>query len=300
MPTDLAEMFMSFPESPFRVPAGGEGDPKQSNFDLSNLSTDSKGSESSGIKRDDAEAATAKNLKALSALQEVFYADGRRALLVVLQAIDAGGKDSTIRHIFGHLNPQGVQVWSFKVPTDLERSHDFMWRYHAKAPPRGMVGIFNRSHYESVLVERIKGIVSPTALQRRYGQINAWESTLVSEGTTILKFFLHLSPDEQAKRFRDRLTRQEKWWKFSAADLEERKRWPEYMEAFRDALAACSTPWAPWYAIPADQKWYRNHLISGIVRQTLEAMELEYPKPEKDMAAKVDGFLKALEKPITD
>ena len=283
----------TFPDSPFRVPHG-TGDPLASGFDLAALPTDAAGAD---VDKKEAKKRITANLKELTDLQERLYAGQARAVLVVLQAIDAGGKDSTIRRVLGHLNPQGVRVWSFKQPSALEASHDYLWRYHAKAPARGMIGVFNRSHYESVLVERVKDLTPEATWRRRYAQINAFEATLASEGTTVLKFFLHLSRDEQADRFRDRLTEPEKWWKFSESDLEERSRWPAYTAAFRDALAACSTPHAPWYAIPADQKWYRDLLISTVLRDALRSLDLEFPAPAPDMGERVEKFLAALDDP---
>ena len=293
--SDASGLFTDFPSSAYRVPFSADGDPRHSDFDLAGLPTDASRAE---FDKKEAKDRLDEQHERMEALQEKLYADGSKSLLIVLQAIDAGGKDSTIRRVLGTLNPQGVRVWSFKVPTDLELDHDFLWRYHEKAPRRGMIGVFNRSHYESVLVERVKDLVKEPVWRRRYGQINAWEQMLASEGTAILKFFLHLSPDEQAERFRDRLTREDKWWKFSSHDLVERRAWRQYDAAFRDALAACSTPWAPWYAIPADQKWYRDVEIARIVNETLSAMDLHYPQPDADMAEKVDDFLKALEEPI--
>jgi PPK2 family polyphosphate:nucleotide phosphotransferase len=288
--------FTQYPDSPFRVPFGG-GDPRLSDFDLARLPTDAGEAD---VKKSEAKKETKAILDEVQSLQEALYAEGRRSLLVVLQAIDAGGKDSTIRRVFGHLNPQGVRVWSFKQPSALERSHDFLWRHHDKAPAAGMIGVFNRSHYEAVLVERVKEIVPEAVWRRRYDQINAFERLLASEGTAVVKFFLHLSPDEQADRFRDRLVQPEKWWKFSEHDLTERRRWHDYSAAFRDALAACSTAHAPWYAIPADQKWYRDLLIAGIVRDSLKAMDLAYPEPAADMKRQVDDFLAALDEPLPE
>ena len=254
--------------------------------------TDSTGSDAD---KKDSKKQFKKNVDALDTLQEALYAGADRAVLVVLQAIDAGGKDSTIRHVFGPLNPQGVNVSSFKVPNATEAAHDYLWRYHLKTPERGYIRIFNRSHYESVLVERVKDLTPEKVWRKRYEQINQWEAILASEGTLVVKFFLHLSQKEQAERFRDRLTRPDKWWKFNPADLEERKRWYDYMGAFEDALTNCSTPHAPWYAIPADQKWYRNLMISDILRRSLEALDLKYPEPAPGMAGQIDEFLAALE-----
>ncbi len=249
----------------------------------------------SGIDKQTARDRTAAHLKRLVELQEILFAESKHAVLIVLQAIDAGGKDSTIRNVFGCINPQGISVANFKVPTPLELSHDYLWRYHQQCPPRGHIRIFNRSHYESVLVERARGIVPEEVWRRRYEQINHFEQTLASEGTRILKFFLHLSKAEQAERFRDRLKRPDKWWKFSENDLAERRRWDSYQAAFEDALNHCSTPWAPWYAIPADQKWYRNLQVAEIVRKALESLDLEYPQPEDRLKERIDEFLEALD-----
>ncbi len=277
----------------FRVPqAKVPGDASASSFKLDKLPT---GAKLLDVDKDDAKDATDVHVAALQELQDAFYADGSRSMLIVLQAIDAGGKDSTVRRCFGGLNPQGVRVWSFKQPTELEKRHDFLWRHHDKCPANGMTAIHNRSHYEAVLVERVKQIVPEATWRRRYGQINAFEQLLASEGAVVLKFFLHLSKDEQAKRFRDRLERDEKWWKFSEADLDERDRWDEYQEAFRDALAATSTAAAPWYAIPADNKWLRDYLITGITLGAMRSTKPTYPQAADGMASQVEGFLKRLE-----
>ena len=218
-----------------------------------------------------------KHLKKLYEQQEVLYAGQKHAVLIVLQALDAGGKDSTIKHIFGGMNPQGCSVTSFKVPTELEQRHDFLWRHHAAMPPKGMFGIHNRSHYESVLVERVHGLVDKDVWERRYDQINEFEQMLASEGTTILKFFLHIGKDEQKERFEDRLERADKHWKFNPSDLAERKRWEDYQEAFEEALEETSTECAPWYVIPADKKWVRNWAVSDVVLKTVQGLDLEYP-----------------------
>ena len=261
-------------------------------FDLASSLTNARHLD---LDKEETKKLTAKHVDRLDALQEALYAEAEHAVVVVLQAIDAGGKDSTIRSVFGNLNPQGVQVWSFRVPTPVERSHDHLWRYHAKCPPRGIIGIFNRSHYEAVLVERVKHIAPEPVWRRRYEQINAWERTLAEEGTTILKFFLHLSKAEQAQRFRERLVQSDKWWKFNEGDLEERRHWDDYQRAFADALTHCSTPWAPWYAVPADQKWYRNLVIAEIVRKTIEGLDPQYPQPAPGLTEKIDQFLSALD-----
>lgn len=231
-----------------------------------------------------AEEAAAKNLKKMDRMQDLLYAEAKQSLLVVLQAIDAGGKDGTIEYIFSGINPQGCDVTSFKVPSSLEKSHDFLWRYHAAAPARGMIGIFNRSHYESVLVERVREFAPKPVWKKRYGHINHFEQMLADEGTTIVKFYLHISKEEQAERLQARLDDPKKNWKFNPGDLEERKLWDEYREAFNDAIEKTSTEAAPWYVIPSDHKWFRNWAISDILVRTLEAMKPKYPRPIVDIA----------------
>ncbi len=222
--------------------------------------------------------------KRLRDLQEVLYAEGRRSLLIVLQAMDAGGKDGTIRHVMRPLNPQGCRVASFKVPTEEERAHDFLWRIHRAAPRTGEIGIFNRSHYEDVLVVRVHDLVPETVWSTRYKAINAFERLLADAGTTILKFYLHISPEEQLERFRKRVENPRKHWKVSSGDFQERKHWDAYMAAFEDALAKCSTAHAPWFIIPANRKWFRNLAVSEILLETMEGMKLEYPKGTFDPA----------------
>lgn len=219
----------------------------------------------------------------LQVLQEMLYAQGKHALLIVLQAMDAGGKDSTIKKVFEGINPQGVFVTSFKVPTDEELGHDFLWRIHRSAPRKGHIGIFNRSHYEDVLVTRVNKLVSKQECVRRYQHINAFERLLTDTGTHILKFYLHISKDEQKERFQDRLDRPDKHWKFSIGDLEVRKDWDCYMEAYADALSECNTDYAPWHIVPANRKWYRDVVITRAIVETMEGMGLAYPEPEKDL-----------------
>jgi PPK2 family polyphosphate:nucleotide phosphotransferase len=221
-----------------------------------------------------------KNRKRLGELQEVLYAEHRHALLIVLQAMDAGGKDGTIRHVMKGINPQGVQVTSFKTPTPEELAHDFLWRIHQHTPERGLIGIFNRSHYEDVLIVRVEKLVPKNIWQARYDHINAFEKLLTDSGVTILKFFLHISKDEQKERFQARLDDPTKLWKFSLGDLPVRAKWNQYMAAYEDALTRCNTPWAPWYIVPANKKWYRNLAISNIIIQTLESLDMHYPDPE--------------------
>jgi PPK2 family polyphosphate:nucleotide phosphotransferase len=233
--------------------------------------------------REEAEPVVAKNLAKLSELQEVLYAESKRSLLVVFQAMDAGGKDGAIRHIFSGVNPQGCQVTSFKSPSSLERAHDFLWRVHQQVPPRGMIGIFNRSHYEDVLIVRVHNLVPKDVWSKRFEHINNFEHMLADEGVTILKFFLHISKDEQKQRLQARLDEKEKNWKFNPEDLAERKHWDDYMNAFEDALEKTSTKWAPWYVVPADRKWFRNWVISDTIVRALKEMDLKYPKPQEGL-----------------
>jgi PPK2 family polyphosphate:nucleotide phosphotransferase len=230
--------------------------------------------------KDKADAAepTAKNLKKLQQLQDVLYAQSKHAVLIVFQATDAGGKDGAIEHVFSGVNPQGCSVTSFKAPSTLELAHDYLWRVHAAVPPKGMIGIFNRSHYESVLVERVKKLVPKHVWHRRYDHINAFEKMLDDESVTIIKFFLHISKDEQRKRLTARLHDEHKNWKFSPADLAERKYWDDYIAAYEDALEKCSTKHAPWYIVPADHKWFRNWVVSDTIVRTLSKLDLEYPR----------------------
>ena len=216
----------------------------------------------------------------LEALQELLYAEGRHKLLVVIQATDTGGKDGTIRHVFDGVNPQGVKVASFKKPSDEELAHDYLWRVHARTPGDGEITIFNRSHYEDVLVVRVRGLVDEARWSRRYDHINGFEKMLADEGTTIVKLFLHLSKEEQRRRLQARLDEPKKNWKFSLGDLDERRLWDDYQEAFRVMLERTSTDHAPWYVIPADRKWYRNLVISELMVATLEGLDMRWPDPE--------------------
>ena len=220
-------------------------------------------------------------LNRLGELQATLYADKRYAVLVVLQARDAAGKDGTVRKVFGAFNPSGCSVTSFRVPTPLELEHDYLWRVHNAVPPRGMIGIFNRSHYEDVLVVRVRGLQPKEVWSKRYEQINAFEHMLDDNRVKILKFFLHVSRDEQAERMRDRLSDPTENWKFRVGDLEDRALWDEYTKAYRDALRLCSTPWAPWYFVPADDKKARNYYIARTVVDTLEGLALKYPRADR-------------------
>ncbi len=221
----------------------------------------------------------------LGELQELLYVDGRFALLVVLQAMDAAGKDSTVRAVFGPVNPQGCRVVSFKAPSHREAGHDYLWRIHREVPAKGQITVFNRSHYEDVLVARVNKLVEAQVWQRRYRQINEFEQLLASEGTLILKFYLHVSKDYQRVRLQRRLDRADKNWKFNPKDLDARARWPEYMQAYEQVLSQCSTDLAPWYVIPAEQRWYRNLLIAQALVGALEGLNLRYPQPDFDPAS---------------
>ncbi|MFQ5401214.1 MAG: polyphosphate kinase 2 family protein [Anaerolineae bacterium] len=218
----------------------------------------------------------------LAELQARLYAEGKHKLLVVLQAMDAGGKDGAIRRVFRGVNPQGVRVTSFKVPSKREMAHDFLWRIHREVPPKGMIGVFNRSHYEDVLVVRVHELVPESTWRPRFEHINQFEKLLTDTGTTLLKFYLHISPKEQKRRFQARLDDPTKHWKFSLEDLEKRKLWDTYMTAYEDVLNRCTTPWAPWYVIPADQKWYRNLAIARVIVNTIRELDPQYPEAEGD------------------
>ena len=213
-------------------------------------------------------------------LQARLYAERRQSLLIVLQAMDTGGKDGTVRGVFEGVNPQGCQVWSFKTPSAEELDHDFLWRYHNKTPARGMITIFNRSHYEDVLIVRVKQLITEEVWRHRYAMINEFEHTLTLNHTTVLKFFLHISKDEQKRRLESRLRDPAKHWKFSSSDLKERAFWDQYHLAFEDAISNCSTEYAPWYVVPANKKWYRDLVIARTIADTLTVMNPQYPAAE--------------------
>lgn len=217
----------------------------------------------------------------LAGWQDRLYAEGSQALLIVLQARDAGGKDGTVRKVIGAFNPSGVQIANFKVPTPEERAHDFLWRVHAHVPRHGMVGVFNRSHYEDVLVPRVHDLIDEATVQRRLDHIRAFEALLTDGGTHILKFYLHISPDEQRARLQARLDHPSKYWKFNPGDLQERARWDDYTVAYEAALRT-SAQTAPWYVIPADRKWFRDLLIGQIVVDTLQRMNPQFPEVSFD------------------
>lgn len=232
-------------------------------------------------KKEEAVEETEKSIKELDHLQERLYAEGNRSLLIVLQAIDTGGKDGTIRHVMKGINPQGCRVTSFKEPTPEEMAHDFLWRIHRHVPAKGNVGIFNRSHYEDVLVTRVHDLISDEEAEKRFREINDFEKMLARNGTTVLKFYLAISKEEQKRRLQSRLDDPHKHWKFSLADLKERRYWDRYPKVYSDAISATSTKHAPWYAIPADHKWYRNYLVANVIVATLKEMDPHFPPDSK-------------------
>jgi PPK2 family polyphosphate:nucleotide phosphotransferase len=235
-----------------------------------------------GIQRDNK--AHEKMVGRLRELQHLLYADKRYALLIVLQALDAGGKDGTIRHVMSGVNPQGCDVTSFKGPSNMELAHDYLWRVHQAVPQLGKIGIFNRSHYEDVLIVRVHRLAPEEIWSKRYRQINDFERMLTENGVTILKFFLHISKEEQRRRFEARMQDTSRNWKLSLPDFEERQHWNEYQEAYEDALRKCSTERAPWYVIPSDRKWLRNHIIAELIVRALDNMKLKYPAPTVDIS----------------
>jgi PPK2 family polyphosphate:nucleotide phosphotransferase len=232
----------------------------------------------------DVEAKVDADIVAMADLQARLYAESTQALLVVLQAMDTGGKDGTIAHCFRGLNPQGCYVVSFKAPTPDELAHDYLWRTHQHAPAKGRIAVFNRSHYEDVLIVRVHELVPEKVWRARYDQINAFEQELVAEGTRIIKFFLYISRDEQKRRLQDRLDDPTKHWKFNEADLAERDKWDDYMAAYEGALSHCSTDWAPWHIIPANHKWYRNLTVADLLRSTLEGINPQWPEATVDLS----------------
>ena len=227
------------------------------------------------------------NTLKLDKLQQKLYAEHKFAVLMVLQAMDAGGKDGTIKHVMSGVNPQGCSVTSFKQPSSEELDHDFLWRVHRATPPRGNIGIFNRSHYEDVLVVRVHDLVPENVWEKRYEQIRDFENILWRAGTAVVKFYLHISKDEQEKRFQARLKDPDKNWKSSAADFKEREYWDQYEVAYEDALRRTSRKHAPWYVIPANQKWFRNFAISQILVDTIEDLHLQYPAPHSKQMTEV-------------
>jgi PPK2 family polyphosphate:nucleotide phosphotransferase len=240
-----------------------------------------------GFDKDDAKDRLKDGLDRLASLQDRIYAEGRHRILIVLQGIDAAGKDGTVRHVMNAFNPLGCTVTSFKVPTPVELAHDYLWRVHQRVPGSGEIAIFNRSHYEDVLVVRVHDLVPKGVWSKRYDQINAFEELLASTGTTVVKFFLWIDRDEQKERFQARLDDPDKRWKFRLGDLEERKLWNDYVAAFEDALSRCSTRAAPWYVIPANRKWFRNLAVADILGDILDGLDPRYPAPEEDLTGVV-------------
>ena len=247
-----------------------------SSFSLAAMPSD----DDQGVSKDDARDVLKENRKRLDEMQERLYAESKQSVLLVLQAMDTGGKDSTIESVTEGINPQGCIVSSFKKPTPEELAHDFLWRVHKKTPGKGMIGIFNRSHYEDVLIVRVHGWASPETIDARYGHINEFEQLLAENGTRIVKIMLNISKEYQLARLQRRLRRPDKLWKFNPGDLDERKLWDKYMEAYEVALQRCSTDHAPWYVIPAERRTFRSAVISQILLDTLEDMNPEYPEPD--------------------
>jgi PPK2 family polyphosphate:nucleotide phosphotransferase len=236
--------------------------------------------ETFGWEKDAAKLALATELDQLAELQTLLFAEGARSVLVVLQAMDAGGKDGVLREVLTGLNPAGVTVSSFGVPSEEELSHDYLWRVHQRMPADGRIGVLNRSHYEDVLVVRVKKLVPAAVWRKRFGHIRDFERMLADEGTTIVKLFLNISREEQRERLQDRIDSPDERWKFRLGDLDDRKLWPEYMRAYRDALERTSTPSAPWYVVPADRKWVRNLVVAKILRHTIARLDPQTPPPE--------------------
>ena len=260
MTTDFAKRFQVGGKKPFKL---SEIDPR----------------DTCGFKdKEELKVKTAEHAVAIDALQNALFAEGKRSLLVVLQGIDCSGKDGTVRAVFNTCGPIGVSIASFKAPTEEELAHDYLWRVHHVVPRRGMIGIFNRSHYEDVLVVKVKGFAPPEVIERRYEEINQFEKIMAQNGTKVLKFMLHISKEEQGERLKDRVADPAKRWKFNPGDLEDRRFWDQYMSAYEVALNRCSTDHAPWHVIPADRNWVRNGVISTIVREALEDMAPKYPE----------------------
>jgi PPK2 family polyphosphate:nucleotide phosphotransferase len=242
-------------------------------------------SDTHGVKRRQVDARILAAEADIVSLQDRLYAERARSVLIVLQGVDTSGKDGTIRHILRGLNPQGVRVVSFKAPTPTERRHGFLWRIKQQLPKPGEIVIFNRSHYEDVLIAKVRSLASPTTIEERYHLINQFEKDLVARGTVVLKLFLHISTERQRERLLARLGKPDKHWKFSGNDIAERQHWDDYQQAYADALGHCSPPAAPWYVVPSDRKWYRNWAVAQILIETMTAMKLTYPDPHLDVQA---------------
>jgi len=241
--------------------------------------------ETNGVKRNQVDERTLADEEHIMSLQECLHAEGKRSVLIVLQGMDTSGKDGTVRHALRGLNPQGVRIVSFKAPTPNERRHDFLWRIRRELPRPGEIAIFNRSHYEDVLIARVKELAPPKVIEERYGIINRFEADVTRHGTTLIKLFLHISEEEQRQRLLARLGEPDKRWKFTGNDLSERRYWADYQNAYSAALGRCSTTAAPWYVVPANRKWYRNWAVSQLLIETMEEMKLTYPNPHLDVHA---------------
>ena len=237
-----------------------------------------KPGETFGMSREQAEDGLTAHVQRLPELHDLLYAEHRRSVLIILQGMDASGKDGTVKHVMSGVNPRNCRVTSFKVPTPIELDHDFLWRVHAAVPGKGEIGIFNRSHYEDVLVTRVHKLITPAVCRKRYQHINAFEEMLTENGVTLLKFFLHISRGEQERRIEERLADPHKNWKFSEADIKERRYWKKYQQVYEDAVGHCSTSYAPWHVIPADHKWFRNYAVSDVLVQTLDSFHMRFPK----------------------
>lgn len=237
-----------------------------------------------GLDKDEVHKKTLKLGQRIGELQELLHADARQALLIILQGMDTSGKDGTERHVLQFVNPAGVETANFKVPSSEDLAHDFLWRVHKLLPRYGNIGVFNRSHYEDVLIVRVLKLQPPSVWRARYDQINAFERQLVANGVLVLKFFLHISRAEQAERLKARLTDSRKNWKFSPDDMKMRAHWPKFQKAYEDAINFCSTHYAPWHIVPSNRKWYRDYVISRTVVKALESMNLQWPKPHEDLS----------------
>jgi PPK2 family polyphosphate:nucleotide phosphotransferase len=250
-------------------------------------------SETNGVLRHQVDERTLADEEHIMSLQDCLHAEGKRSVLIVLQGMDTSGKDGTIRYALRGLNPQGVRIVSFKAPTPNERRHDFLWRIKRQLPRPGEIAIFNRSHYEDVLIAKVRALASPRVIDKRYELINRFEAEIVKHGTTVIKVFLHISADEQRDRLFARLRESDKQWKFSGKDISERRYWADYQKAYSAAIGRCSTTDAPWYVVPANRKWYRNWAVAQLLIETMEEMKLTYPNPHLDVRALKKSLLKA-------
>jgi PPK2 family polyphosphate:nucleotide phosphotransferase len=258
----------------------GEG----SRLKLAKYDPEETGKYAGELGRTQAETKTGKLLERMAELQNLLFASKSRALLVIVQAMDGSGKDSTISHAMQSVSPQGVENTYYKAPSSLELSHDYLWRIHQACPAKGMIGIFNRSHYEDVLITRVHGWIDKKTAKKRFEHIRNFEQMLSDNGTTILKFYLNISKEEQRKQLQERVDDPSKRWKFNPGDLEERKHWTDYMSAYEDAISATSTADSPWYVVPSNERWYRNLVIATAIVEALEGMNLRYPTPDKTIS----------------